>query len=185
MKKGFYKRLITLLVILSASLPFLGAGNEQVVFKFEYNRLVRLASNQYALWIEDSKGRFVTTVFVTSFTAETGFATREDTLPLWREKSNWEEARDERLDVVSGATPRGGDRSITWDLKDRNGNRVPAGNYTYKLEANVHWDKRILYTGTLRLKGKPFSGKAELTSRSDGIADREMLIRDLKVSYSP
>ncbi len=185
MKRISHVGVLLLLVIFSASLSFLKAKDDRVVFEFKYNRLARLASNQYALWIEDSQGRFVTTVFVTSFTAEKGYATREDSLPLWRKQSNWKKVRGDRLDVVSGATPRSGTQRIVWDLMDREGKKVAPGVYTYKLEANVHWDKRILYRGTLRVDGKPFSGTAELTDRSEDIAEREMLIQNLKVRCTP
>ncbi len=140
---------------------------------FNYQRQGGPGSNQYAVWIENEKGEFVKTLFVTSYTtkgrargsepAKRGYIVRPACVPTWVKNSKAEEKTDVQLDAVTGATPRdGGTQTFTWDFTDENGKAVPAGTYQLKVEATLFFDCDIVYTGTFSTKDHP--GDIILTS---------------------
>ena len=124
---------------------------------FNYQRQPGPGSNQYAVWIENEKGEFVKTLFVTSYTAKgrsrgaeqpkRGYIVRPACVPVWVKTSKAEEKTDMQLDAVTGATPQaGGVQTFTWDFT----------------EATLIFDSDIVYTGTFSTKDKP--GNITLTS---------------------
>ena len=140
---------------------------------FNYQRQAGPGSNQYAVWIENEKGEFVKTLFVTSYTAKgrsrgaepakRGYIVRPACVPVWVKDSKAEEKTDMQLDAVTGATPQaGGVQTFTWDFTDEQGKAVPQGIYKVKVEATLIFDSDIVYTGTFSTKDKP--GNITLTS---------------------
>ena len=140
---------------------------------FNYQRQAGPGSNQYAVWIENEKGEFVKTLFVTSYTAKgrsrgaepakRGYIVRPACVPVWVKDSKAEEKTDMQLDAVTGATPQaGGVQTFTWDFTDEQGKAVPQGIYKVKIEATLIFDSDIVYTGTFSTKDKP--GNITLTS---------------------
>jgi hypothetical protein len=140
---------------------------------FNYQRQASPGSNQYAVWIENEKGEFVKTLFVTSYTAKgrsrgaepakRGYIVRPACVPVWVKDSKAEEKTDMQLDAVTGATPQaGGVQTFTWDFTDEQGKAVPQGIYKVKIEATLIFDSDIVYTGTFSTKDKP--GNITLTS---------------------
>ena len=140
---------------------------------FNYQRQPGPGSNQYAVWIENEKGEFVKTLFVTSYTtkgrsrgtepAKRGYIVRPACVPVWVKDSKAEEKTDMQLDAVTGATPQaGGVQTFTWDFTDEQGKAVPHGIYKVKIEATLIFDSDIVYTGTFSTKDKP--GNITLTS---------------------
>jgi len=140
---------------------------------FNYQKQAGPGSNQYAVWIENAKGEFVKTLFVTSYTTKgrarggeqpkRGYIVRPACVPTWVKISKAEEKTDVQLDGVTGATPQnGGVQTFTWDFTDENGKAVPQGTYKVKVEATLFFDSDIIYTGTFTTKDKP--GSIALTS---------------------
>ena len=140
---------------------------------FNYQRQAGPGSNQYAVWIENEKGEFVKTLFVTSYTAKgrsrgtepakRGYIVRPACVPVWVKTSKAEEKTDMQLDAVTGATPQaGGIQTFTWDFTDEQGKAVPHEIYKVKIEATLIFDSDIVYTGTFSTKDKP--GNITLTS---------------------
>ena len=140
---------------------------------FNYQRQPGPGSNQYAVWIENDKGEFVKTLFVTSYTAKgrsrgaeqpkRGYIVRPACVPVWVKTSKAEEKTDVQLDAVTGATPQaGGVQTFTWDFTDEQGKAVPQGIYKVKVEATLIFDSDIVYTGTFSTKDNP--GNITLTS---------------------
>ena len=82
---------------------------------------------QTAVWIEDKKGKFVKTVYVSGFS---GFAKeKQANLSDWAESSNFADA-----DVVTAASIDVGHHVYVWDLKDNKGKKVKTGEYVAKVE---------------------------------------------------
>lgn len=140
---------------------------------FNYQRQAGPGSNQYAVWIENAKGEFVKTLFVTAYTtkgrarggapAKRGYIVRPACVPTWVKTSKAVEKTDAQLDAVTGATPQaGGIQTFTWDFTDEQGKSVPQGTYKVKVEATLIFDSDIVYTGTFSTKDKP--GNITLTS---------------------
>ncbi|WP_094757360.1 DUF2271 domain-containing protein [Parasporobacterium paucivorans] len=133
---------------------------DQLVVSFYKSYSTTEASNQYALWIEDSSGRVVRTIFVTSFTATgnelsggvAGYTFREDALPTWVAKAVPRNLSEIQLDSISGATPlESGTREYRWDLRDETGNPVPDGEYTLQLEGTLYWSSGVVFSGRFTL----------------------------------
>ena len=140
---------------------------------FNYQKQAGPGSNQYAVWLENEKGEFVKTLFVTSYTtkgrarggeqAKRGYIVRPACVPVWVKTSKAEEKSDVQLDAVTGATPQNsGKQTFTWDFTDEAGKAVPSGTYKVKVEATLIFDSDIVYTGTFSTKDKP--GNITLTS---------------------
>ncbi len=83
---------------------------------------------QVALWVEDDKGGFVKTLYVSGFSA---FA-KEKQINLFK----WSEVSDFQADGVSGASIDWGTHCYYWDLTDVKGNRVKDGVYHIHIEAS-------------------------------------------------
>ena len=176
MKKVITAIIVTMLLVIPAvALSKKGkAGKANTLeVSFNYQRQAGPGSNQYAVWIENEKGEFVKTLFVTSYTTKgrarggeqpkRGYIVRPACVPVWVKTSKAEEKTDVQLDAVTGATPQsGGVQTFTWDFTDEQGKAVPQGTYKVKVEATLIFDSDIVYTGTFSTKDKP--GIITLTS---------------------
>ena len=178
LRRGGIKAGILILAILLSGIAV--AQNSKKAVKasalevsFNYQRQAGPGSNQYAVWIENEKGEFVKTLFVTSYTAKgrsrgtepakRGYIVRPACVPVWVKTSKAEEKTDMQLDAVTGATPQaGGIQTFTWDFTDEQGKAVPQGTYKVKVEATLIFDSDIVYTGTFSTEDKP--GNITLTS---------------------
>lgn len=58
------------------------------------------------------------------------------------------------VDAFSGATPKTGNHTYTWDLTNKNGKKVNAGTYTYVVEGTLYGKKEVLYNGKVDISGK-------------------------------
>jgi len=139
-----------------------------VELSFNYQKQSGAGSNQYAVWIENSDGKVVRTLMVTSFTSKgrggrRGYTFRPTCVPTWVKNAGAEQMSDEQIDGVTGATPsQSGVQTYIWDFKDDQGKDVPAGDYKICFEATLYFNSVILYTGTFSTKDK--AGDIKLTS---------------------
>lgn len=157
---------------------------------FNYQKQNGPGSNQYAIWIENEKGEFVKTLFVTSYTskgrsrggekAQRGYIVRPTCVPVWVKTSKAEEKTDQQLDAVTGATPQNsGTQTFTWDFTDEQGKAVPKGTYKIKVEATLYFDSDIVYTGSFSTKDKP--GNVTLTSELTKLDEQHKnMVTDVK-----
>lgn len=143
-----------------------------------------IASNQYAVWIEDNDGNFVRTLFVTRFTGEGGYKRRADSCPTWVSKAKPQDASEEEVDAVTGATPSNGEHSYTWDGKDPRGNYVANGTYKVFVEGTLYWSSRVLYQGSFNYGGQEQSFTLNPTFTSDDDTNRNMLT-EVAAEYTP
>jgi len=122
-----------------------------VELTFVYTRLGGVASNQYAVWIENSDGQLIKSLYASKWTADGGYSRRPTSIPMWIEKSNRANMTKEQVDAVSGATPRTGEVSHVWDGTDDNGVFVPNGAYVLVLEATLRWENQAYYRAPITL----------------------------------
>lgn len=109
-----------------------------------------MASNQWAIWIEKPDGQYVATVFATAYTARGAYEHRPLSLPMWREVSGWSHENTEYVDAVSAATPIiSGRHSSIWDCRDHTGEPVGSGKYIFRMEGNIFWEHRVVWSGEL------------------------------------
>lgn len=159
------------------------AGN-QLLISFEFRR-GGIASSQYALWIEDAEGRLVRTIYATAFTVRRGYTFRPDALPLWVSKADIPARTPDQIDALTGATPRNGALTYTWDGTDDQGKPLPDATYTFYLEATTYWQSRTIYSGTFQW-GSPTSATIPLTVQHIAPSDRNTdMITNLQAQYLP
>jgi len=147
---------------------------------FSYTRLSGSASNQFAVWVEDSQGKYIKTLYATKYTANGGWKRRETSIPLWVKKSGLASLTGAQVDAITGATPKTGTLVYTWDGTDSNGKAVPAGNYVLFLEGTLRWENQVLYRAPISLGKGTASAEVSVEYKGDAGADRNM-IEDVKV----
>jgi hypothetical protein len=157
----------------------------KVEIHFTYKRLLRVASNQFAVWIEGEDGSYIRSLYATKFTASGGYKRRENSLPEWVDASHWEEAESAEVDAVSGPTKKPGKITVVWDCKDREGGPVPPGTYVYKVEGSLYWEKRMLWTGTIEVGDKETSSSAEVAYIPEEAKKIKPMIDNVSARYIP
>ena len=170
----FYMKIrIILMAVLSAviAMPATAQRSKKasaVELSFNYQKQSGAGSNQWAVWIENSEGKVVRTLTVTSFTSKgrggrRGYTFRPTCTPTWVKNAKAEEMSDEQIDAVTSATPsQSGIQTYTWDFKDADGKEVPAGDYKICFEATLYFNSILLYSGSFSTKDK--AGEIKLTS---------------------
>lgn len=158
----------------------------RVTITYTLTRMSRIASNQYAIWIEDEKGEFLRTLFVTDFTGRrAGWKRRPQVIPTWIRAADVKNAPQSDVDAVSGATPGNGTLAVTWDLKDRSGQAVAPGTYRYLIEGNISWENTVLWTGTIRVGGGCESSQASAAYTPEGAETLGSPITGVSAVYEP
>ena len=135
---------------------------DELVLTFDYKKVFRFATNQFAVWIEDSKGEHVKTLFVTSYTAGKGWKKRTTSLVGWRKVVG------EPIDGISSATPKSGNIAVVWALDNAKQEPVADGTYTLRLEANIAAEAYFEYSATIDIKDRVVTlgeVKEELTGK--------------------
>jgi len=131
--------------------PALFAQETRVEVSFDFTRQGGIASNQFAVWIEDAQGRYVRTLYATRWTATGGWRRREGSIPQWVRQSGLAGRNRADIDAFAGPTPRTGALSHVWDGRNHAGQAVPPGEYQVFVEASLRWDDRVVYTAIIRL----------------------------------
>ena len=175
-------------IVIFMALVLAGAAAQSVLpqpaaeISFSFTRQSGSASNQYAIWIEDSRGQHVKTLFATRWTANGGWSRRPTSIPVWVRQSGLSTVPRELIDSVSGATPRTGSLTYTWDGTDIRGASVPDGDYVLILEATLRWENQVYYRAPIRLGRGTTAPQAsvEYTGGRDTTAERSM-IGDVRV----
>ena len=152
----------------------------------DYQQQIKWASDQYAIWIEDTEGNYINTIYVTKYaTTEQSYNERPDCVPIWVSKANPAGMTSEEVDAISAATPDSGIHTYTWDMKDKAGNKVKSGEYVFILEATLDGNSRVVYKNNIVMGKKPVtvSGIPEFTH-----PEREKhkdMIRSVVANYKP
>ena len=139
--------------------PVIPSG--EVLISLEYARQSGSASNQYAIWVEDLDGNFIQTIFATRWTVNGGYKTRPDSIALWAEKSGLADMPKSEVDAISGATPKAGRQTYTWDLTSSSGDTVPSGEYRFFIEGTLRWKNYVLYSCIIEIGDKPVTVQAD------------------------
>ena len=145
-----------------------------------------IASNQLAVWVEDAHGAFVKTIFATDFMARRkGYIKRPQSCPEWVNASGLANLSDTSIDAVSGATQKPGPIELSWDCTDAGGKAVSPGTYTYKVEGNISWEKRIIWEGKIDVGGKPSTSTAVSTYIPDSARTAGTLLTEVGAKFQP
>ncbi len=160
-------------------------GPRRVEISYFLHLQPRMASNQFAIWIEDSKGNYIDTVFATKYTARGGYKQRPLSLREWREAASWDQKASGAVDAVSGATPLSGKHKALWDCRDEQGLAVAPGRYLYKIEGNIFWENRVVWTGEIELGSHPDHSRAEPEYFPERAYRKGILLEDVTATYLP
>lgn len=138
---------------------------------FAFSRNGGIATNQFAVWVEDSHGRYVKTLYATNFTASGGWKRRKMSIPLWVEQSGLANMSQTQIDSLTGATPKNGNLTYRWDGKDSQNNLLPPGDYVIYLEGNLRMGNRVLYHAPIQIGHGATT--SQITSEYIGKAGKE------------
>ena len=175
MNRLFFLVSLTVLVLTGAA-----AQQAAAELSFSFTRQNGSASNQFAVWIEDSQGNYVKTLYATRYTANGGWQRRASSIPVWVKKSGLADMTGAQIDALTGVTPRTGNLTYTWDGTNSRGAAVPAGNYVIYLEATLRWENQVLYRAPIRLGQGPVAPEVSVEYTGDPGSERVM-IGDVKV----
>ena len=129
-----------------------GESSACVQISFDYSHMSTIASNQFAIWVEDDAGNLIKTLYVTDFTgARRGYERREMSLSRWVKAADPARMTDDELDAVSAATPQQGTLTYTWDLTDDSNNPVSDGVYHIFVEGSLYWESSVLFSAEIDL----------------------------------
>lgn len=182
------KRLIALAFCVCTVAPIVSAQSIPGTVTISYNLSHPhwIASNQLAVWIEDSHGAFVKTIFATDFMAKRkGYLKRPQCCPEWVKASGLASLPDSSIDAISGATQKPGHVELSWDCTDANGKVVPTGPYTYKVEGNISWEKRVIWEGKIEIGSKPSGSEAVPMFIPDAAKNAGTLLTGVSVKFQP
>ena len=146
-------------------------AGERLEISFRFQR-GGIASSQYAIWL-----------YVTSFIAKGGYEYRKDAVPVWTSKAKPQTLSFAQVDAITGATPRNGVLTYQWDGTDNNGNRVPAGKYTFFVEGTLYWKSRVIYSGELDWGGKGQDSIPVKVQRFHPSQTNEHMITEVKACH--
>jgi len=172
--------------------PTIASG--EVVISLEYERQSGSASNQYAIWIEDMDGNYIQTLYASRWTANGGYKSRPDSIALWARKSDLAAMPKSDVDAISGATPRAGTQTYTWDLATNTGGMITTGEYRFFVEGTLRWKNYVLYSGVIEIGDKPVTVQASVDyfyESSDryaaltGESPENNMITDVKATFVP
>lgn len=162
--------------------PEISSKNDDTTFsdavltvRLNFERSSTIASNQYAIWIENAVGEVVRTLYVSNFTANGGYQRREDCVPTWVAHAHPAQMSTDELDAISGATPRSGQHSYTWNGKDEHGNTIVGGEYRIYVEGTLYWSSTVLYSGVVRWGGDSQTIQLKPAFSEEAATNRDMI----------
>ena len=162
-------------VSINISTEELNIKKNTISINFDFTKKLGLASNQFAVWVENEKGMLVKNLFVTDFTARKGWEKRPESLPSWRKA-----VKDANIDGISSATPKSGKFQLQWDIKNEDGEPVEKGIYTVFIEANIKWENTVLFTCEIKIDDNITIG--EITEKISGKGyDKQTLMTNVEI----
>jgi len=145
-----------------------------------------IASNKLAVWIENAHGAFVKTIFATDFMARRkGYIKRPQSCPEWVKASGLANLPDASINAISSATQKPGPIELSWNCIDANGKSVAPGVYTYKVEGNISWEKRVLWDGKIDVGSKPSTSTGTPTYIPDSARTAGTILTEVRAKFRP
>lgn len=175
-----------LLIIFTALLCFAQDKKSGTVeISFVYTKQSGFGSNQFAVWIENSNGDFIKTIYATNFTARGGWERRAASLSEWVKKSGLAKLSKTEIDAFSSATPGTGELKYIWNCTDKTGKQIADGEYKFFVEGTLRGENSVIYSGIIKI-GKEKNevvAKAEFFGNS---AEKEKnMLETVKAVYIP
>ena len=184
MKKNYLSLCVLILLAISFNSIYAKQieSQKKVTINYTWSRIQSHGSNQIAVWIEDTKGNHVCTLFATRYTATGGYIKRPLSLSEWTAKFNLKNASKEEVDAITGATPKAGEQVLTWNGKDKSGKAL-VGKYIVRMEANIMDADKMYFKGEIVIGGNNQKTNGEITYSSPNLASGNVLFKDVMVEY--
>ena len=148
--------LVLFLLLISAS----GSKDRKLELKFHLNDIQSFVpSYQMAIWIENTDGTFIRTLFLSEYLSYGGYNLPE-ICPEWSKKAAWENVSKEEFDAVTGATPGTGEVDLKLTCP---GNILPEGKYRLFVEVHLVDEYNELYTSDIEISGKKGTGEFKVS----------------------
>jgi hypothetical protein len=177
---GFFLMVFLLLCLSSLAAQSPGA----VEIRFSYLRQPGSGSNQFAVWVEDTRNRVIKTIYATRFTAQGGWERRPQSIPQWVKQSGLAQMNQAEIDAFTTATPPSGFLRYQWDGTDQKGAPVPQGTYQVYVEASLRGENRVVYQAPVEIGGGMREIQATTRYFGSSGAERNM-IGPVTVQYKP
>jgi len=175
-----------LLIIFTASLCFAQDKKSGIVeISFSYTKQSGYSSNQFAVWIENSNGDFIKTIYATNFTAKGGWEKRATSLPEWVKKSGLAKLSKTEIDTFSGATPAAGDLKYTWNCTDKAGKRVADGEYKFFIEGTLRGEYKVIYSGIIKVGNEKNEAIVKADYFGTSAEKEKNMLETVKAVYIP
>ncbi len=113
---------------------------------------------QTVVWLEDERGLFLRSLFVSQYTAYGGFQHNE-VCPDWNFVANWAAATEEQIDGVTGATPYTEPNALTIDCGALG---LRPGVYHYCIQTHIVEDYNVLGRGRIEIGGAAGENEARI-----------------------
>ena len=170
MKRGLF------FFLFFAALALTGAAAQNVAeLSFSFTRQSGSGSNQFAVWIEDTQGLYVTTLYATRFTAKGGWKRRPLSIPQWVKQSGLSDMTESQIDALTGTTPMTGTLTYRWDGKNSRGVALPPGNYVIFLEGTLRGENKVLYRAPIQTGQGPATAEVSVEYFGTSGSERSMI----------
>jgi hypothetical protein len=120
---------------------------DKLTVSFDYEKQSGNSSNQFAVWLEDENGNFLSTLFVTEYIPQGGWEKRPG-IPVWVEAAGLKKMSRKDIDAVSGATPKSGPLTYSYrgELKGPSGSVYSGDRFKVMIEGTLRWENRVEYS---------------------------------------
>jgi hypothetical protein len=134
-----------------------------------------------AAWIENERGDFLKTLYVT-YDLSSNLYNDGIICPDWVKKANWGKAAKSEVDAVTQPTPNIGTSEISYDLTPLN---FAPGVYQFCLQVHISENYNILNRGKITLGKGPTEAQLEVFYSPEQLPGTDKMVRDVTVQYVP
>jgi hypothetical protein len=117
-------------------------------------------SYQTAVWLEDTEGNYLQTLFVSEWVSLGGYKTRPSVCPEWHTVANWDQNSMSEIYAVTGATPSTGTHELIIDCQTED---LSGKIYEYQIETHYVNKYNVLYSGSIEIGNKENTDTARVT----------------------
>lgn len=184
------------LVLLSAAAAFVWA--EKISVAVNPGEAYSKRAPQIAVWVEDSDGTYVDTLFVTKKASGNKWIGspkdgRPESLPDWyraKGQNPAEKISKDEVDATTSATPKKGiiiekninlEKEKEYTIKCQVNQSFDYNIYYNKINSGVDGQPAVLYSGSIIPNGKEIEIKLELKTKKDFLTTADKIIESIYV----
>lgn len=184
-------------VLLSAAAAFIWA--EKISVAVNPGEAYSKRAPQIAVWVEDSDGTYVDTLFVTKKASGNKWIGspkdgRPESLPDWyraKGQNPAEKISKDEVDATTSATPKKGiviskdlelEKGKTYVFKCQVNQSFDYNEYYTKKNSGVDGQPAVLYSGSIIPNGKEIEIKLELKTKKDFLTTADKIIESIYVA---